>query len=328
VLTNIIEEILPLNFYSELCGVTAEQIIVCNFLEKYFPSFKIIFTSELLKNYVNNFINQSLITLFIDCLNEDTLNLVWDYFFLEGNIILIKVFIAIFGALQKEIITIKNEEIENLHKLQMILSEKVKLIQNDSIYLLHCINIRQFEFSNEYLEKIRYSISNDLTETIENQNIERMQVKIKTKYSVSLNEEFSKFKECNKNWPYCNNDSYFENITQVIKNLVISPRNNPEIIQNYFFSQINNNHHLNIKENIFDIQLERRPHYCSEIIEEIKKERESIHNEDIKVEENEEEDNKKEFIQKLTKSILIMNKTKSFLGDFNPSPFFIPENDF
>ena len=209
----------------------------------------------------------------------------------------------------------------------MILSEKVKLIQNDSIYLLHCINIRQFEFSNEYLEKIRYSISNDLTETIENENVERMQVKIKTKYSVSLNEEFSKFKECNKNWPYCNNDSYFENITQVIKNLVISPRNNPEIIQNYFFSHINNNH-LNVKENIFDIQLERRPHYCSEIIEEIKKERESIHNEDIKVEENEEEDNKTEFIQKLTKSILIMNKTKSFLGDFNPSPFFIPENDF
>ena len=124
--------------------------------------------------------------------------------------------------------------------MKILLDETVKKIQSDSIFLLHCLNIRQFEFTNEYLEEIRYNLSNNLTESIENDNLDRIKIKIQNDFSFSLNEQYTNFKECNKDFPYCYNDSYFENVTQVLKFLVLSPRKNPEIKENFFFDVLKN----------------------------------------------------------------------------------------
>ncbi len=217
--------------------------------------------------------------------------------------------------------------------MKILLDETVKKIQRDSIYLLHCLNIRQFEFTNEYLEEIRYNLSNNLTESIENDNLDRIKIKIQNDFSFSLNEQYTNFKECNKDFPYCYNDSYFENVTQVLKFLVLSPRKNPEIKENFFFNHVKNskqnfNEYQNkFVDNKLDLRLERRPHYCSEIIEEIKKEREKL-NKNKNDEDNNlnDEENDKGFINKI-KSAKFIKKATEFLGSFKPSPFFIPGNE-
>jgi hypothetical protein len=237
-------------------------------------------------------------------------------------IVLIKVFIAIIGELQNEFLKLKLDDFIGMKDL---LDNKIKKINKDSIYLLHCLIIRQFEFTNDYLEKIRFKVSNELIENIENGNLDRMQINIQNKFKTGLNEQFSRYEHCNKDYPYCYNDSYFENVTQVLKYLILSPKYNPEIKENYFFTKTKNNNNLNIDDNNkLNLIVERRPHYCSEIIEEIKKERESekINNDDKKLKKN-----NNELINEIKHSESFIQKTNEYLGNFNPSPFFIPDNE-
>ena len=43
------------------------------------------------------------------------------------------------------------------------------------------------------------------------------------------------YKECNKNWPYCRNDSCFENVNQSLNYLVLSQKESVDVIEEYFF---------------------------------------------------------------------------------------------
>ena len=316
VYSNIIEELLPLNFYSELCGVTTEQFIILNFLEKYFPTLKPIFDDEIYKNFINNFINQSLISIFVENLNNETTNFIWDCLFLEGNIVIIKVFIAIFCEIKNDLLKISPDDLEGIKN---IFSKKIKEIKPNSIFLLNSLYIRQFEFNSEYLETIRESISNYFSDSTENDHTDRIQVKIKNRFNVGLNEQVKRFKECNKDWPYCYNDSYFENVIEVIKFLVLSPKNNPEIIDDYFFNVNKKNIKVDllVDEDKLNLKLERRPHFCSDIIEEIKKERENEKEEELNENDKEEQEGFFTILKKTT-----LKKAKELLGKFNPSPFF------
>ena len=313
---NIIEELLPLNFYSELCGVTTEQFIILNFLEKYFPNLNPILNNEIFKNFIDNLINQSLISLFVENLNNETTNFIWDCFFLEGNIVIIKVFIAIFSEIKNDLLKLSPDDLEGIKNL---FTNKIKEIKPNSLFLLNCLYIRHFEFNNEYLEKIRESISNYFSDSTENDHTDRIQVKIKNRFNVGLNEQVKRFKECNKDWPYCYNDSYFENVIEVIKFLVLSPKNNPEIIDDYFFNVNKKNikNDILINDDKLNLKLERRPHFCSDIIEEIKKERENEKEEGLNENDKEEQEGFFTILKKTT-----LKKAKELLGKFNPSPFF------
>ena len=289
-----------------------------NFLEKYFPNLNPILNNEIFKNFIDNLINQSLISLFVENLNNETTNFIWDCFFLEGNIVIIKVFIAIFSEIKNDLLKLSPDDLEGIKNL---FTNKIKEIKPNSLFLLNCLYIRHFEFNNEYLEKIRESISNYFSDSTENDHTERIQVKVKNRFNVGFNEQVKRFKECNKDWPYCYNDSYFENVIEVIKFLVLSPKNNPEIIDDYFFNVNKKNikNDILINDDKLNLKLERRPHYCSDIIEEIKKERnnEKEKEDEINEDEKEEQNGFFSFLKKET-----IKKAKAFLGKFNPSPFF------
>ena len=224
----------------------ADRTIIFNFLEKYFPQMVKTLNNEYYKGLIHNYIYQSLISLLINGLNEETSFLIWDYLFLEGNIVLIKSFLAIFGELKNKLITIKDEDMETMNE---ILNIDTKKIQTDSIELIYCLIIRQYEFDENYIEELRYSLCNYLEESNESNNIEKIQTKIKHKIT-DIQSEIQKYKNCNKQWPYCRNDSYFENVSQCIKCLVLSEKNNNNIIEEYFFD-ISSISFRNKKENDF-----------------------------------------------------------------------------
>jgi hypothetical protein len=287
-----LEEILPLNYFSELCGIMVDMTIILFFIKKYFPKTKLLFSNKMLENSVVNFINKNLIGLFTEFLKEKTSLLIWDYLFLEGNIILIKSFIAIINTLKKNLYTIKSDE--DIIALKETL-DKSKEINEDDLSLLQTLIIRQYEFNAEDLDKYRYQYSIYFAENLENGNLEQIQCKLRTDYNSRMKMMESKYKNCNKNWPYCLNDTYFETVTNVIDYLVINHKNKCKVVDNYFFANVNNND-INIKnkendnknnknkinnkydEDYYNIALERRPHYCSEIIEELQKERNNINN--------------------------------------------------
>jgi len=300
--------------------------IIIYFIKKYFPKIK-IFNNKMFENLIVNFINKNIICLLTNDLNEKTSLLIWDLIFLEGNIVIMKAFLSIINILKNELLTIKSEE--DLIPLKNML-DKTKDIKEDNLLFLQSLTIRQYEFTSEYLDNIRYSSSISFAQNLENENLEQIQCKLRTNYSARMKTMESKYKNCNKKWPYCLNDTYFETVTNILEYLVINHKNKSNIIENYFFNNVNNNENdnhqdkKNCDEDYYDIALERRPHYCSEIIEEIEKER-NINKEEKKINNNEEEIKENNNIEENGIFNKVFEKIKRasvlYLSNFNPIPF-------
>ena len=228
---------------------------------------------------------------------------------------------AIFGELKSKIINLKGDD-DDMEIMNNILTKDTNNIQKDSIDLIHCLAIRQFEFDENFIDDLRYKICNNLEETYESSNVEKIQIKIKNKIT-DFQSEINKYKNCNKNWPYCRNDSYFENVNQSLNYLVLSQKESVDVIEEYFFD-ISSINFRNRKDNSFyDIIVERRPHYCSEIIEEIKKERSSKNLPEVINENNMyEQEVYNDYFNKMMNNPQFQKSTLNVFEEFKPVPFF------
>ena len=98
--------------------------------------------------------------------------------------------------------------------------------------------------------------------------------------------QLDKTQSCNLSWPYCINDTYFENVPEILFYTTLSKQKIGEYIDNYFFEEFKkkkkeNKENNNIKKNgiffikkedesdRYNISIERRPHYCSHATEQI-----------------------------------------------------------
>ena len=127
-------------------------------------------------------------------------------------------------------------------------------------------------------------------------------MKVNTCYHTELyKKQLDNFSNCNKEWPYCINDYYFENVKGVFDNLSFT-KGKINYIDNYFFSykqsEPSNKKTINVKEeeDNYNILLERRPHFCSEIQDEMNSNLNSKKNEikEDKIKETKKSNNKKE----------------------------------
>ncbi len=104
--TAIIEDILPLNFYSELSGMITDCVIMTNMIQKYLPDLHAFLIYEhSFEASLSNFIHKWFISLFVQNLNKDLSLIIWDFIFLEGNIVVFKSTLAILKILKNEIMS-------------------------------------------------------------------------------------------------------------------------------------------------------------------------------------------------------------------------------
>ena len=244
----------------------------------------------------SNFINRGLTNLFSnEMIDESLLLLIWDYLFLEGNTVLIKAFLAIYSFLSDKII--KGPKTLEFF-LDLINNEikKIKLDNDDFIYNLffeYDIYLSQYDFNS-----LRFENSLQIAEKVEEQNIEYTQLKIHLFYDKKLlDKQMGKISGCNKKWPYCINDTYFENVTKIVSCLILQ-ESDKKYINNYFFSDSDvkeKNKEEGKKEiDYYNIKIERRPHYCDDIQSEIKsKDDEGKKQSEIKENKNDIENDKK-----------------------------------
>ena len=233
----------------------------------------------------NNLINQGLNNLFTnDMLNNDTSLLIWDCLFLDGNITLIKSFLALYACLSP--ILLKSQR--NIENFKKIIDVDLKNIKPDNEELINYLFIKQFEFSENYINEERFKFSSQIAEAFENDTIDIIKSKLKISYDKQLNVQLDKTLNCNKNWPYCVNDTYFENVTEIVFYTTLSKQKMGEYKENYFFDGLKLKNEKKMKEkkngenNIiinynkkreegerYNISIERRPHYCTHASEEI-----------------------------------------------------------
>lgn len=103
--TLIIENLLPINFYSELSGMITDCIIMKMLIKKYLPElYKFLIETHSFDNSLDNFIYKWFITIFAQNFNKEFTYLIWDFIIMDGNIILFKAVLAILKIMKNEIL--------------------------------------------------------------------------------------------------------------------------------------------------------------------------------------------------------------------------------
>jgi hypothetical protein len=211
-------------------------------------------------------------------LNNDTSLLIWDCLFLEGNFILIKSFLALYACIAP--VLLKSQR--NIENFKKIIDVDLKNIKPDNEELINYLFIKQFNFSENYINEERFKYSTQIAEAFENDTIDIIKSKLKISYDKQLSVQLDKTISCNKNWPYCVNDTYFENVTQIVFYTTLSKQKMGEYQDNYFFNglklkkeklakekQKHGNNKKKQDEDRYNISIERMPHYCSHASEDI-----------------------------------------------------------
>ena len=273
-----------------MCGVMADMQIIAKLMKTMMPK-----VSEILEekeencgDFIgNNLINQGLNNIFTnDMLNNDTSLLIWDCLFLEGNITLIKSFLALYACLEPTLL--KSQR--NIENFKRIIDVDLKNIKPDNDELINYLFIKQFDFDENYINEERFKYSMVISEAFDTDKIDLIKSKLKVSYDKQLDIQLDKTQSCNLSWPYCVNDTYFENVPEILFYTTLSKQKTGEYIDNYFFDEFkkkkqekkekNENGVFIINKekdsNRYNISIERRPHYCmhaqKEIINNQKKE--------------------------------------------------------
>ena len=268
---------MPLNYYNELIGIVVDTTIIKLLIKKLIPDLSDIIEdkNDFIGDFIgNNFINRGLTNLFSNgMIDKEVSLLIWDYLFIDGNKVLLKSFLAIYYYLS-DIIINGEQSIEFYNEVINKEVKKLKIDNEDFIYNLFFKN--DDAISAMKLNEKRFYLSLQVADSLEEQNLEHVKSKVKLSYDTKLyNKQINKALTCNKKWPYCISDTYFENVTRTVFYSVFHEINN-NYIDNYFFSDKINEEkkekHKNkiVKNNIYEIRVERRPHYCSQIQNEIK----------------------------------------------------------
>jgi hypothetical protein len=235
------EEILPINFYSELVGIMVDCTILNSLLSKYIPELSEHLITNGFELNLNNFIYKWFVSLFIQNFNDEFSLIIWDFLFLEGSIVLFKAALAIFMNLKNSILNHYDFE-----KIYSIFSNATFNLQ-DKYLLLYYLGLRQFEFNYEFINVNRVNFLNPITQTIKREG-------------NTLNENVLKrhcIKECSKEWPFC----LSSNNSRIINCLVLNTGSKSKIIEDYFFEGVGKNKN-SLPLEFTDVLCERQLHYC------------------------------------------------------------------
>lgn len=255
-----------------MAGVIVDTTIIKLLIKTYIPKLTEIIEDKETGHFIgDNFINRGLSNIFANgMINKDVLLLVWDYLFLEGNIVIYKLFLALYGFLE----TLIFKSNKTIDAYNLIINDELKKLKIDNSNFIYDLffkyekNLSTIDFSD-----LRFNISLKVIETLEEQNIEHVKSKIKLSYSTLCDKQTNKIKLCNKDWPYCLSDTFFENVTRII-NCNVFHENKINYIENFFTSYNDSDNKedksekIEIKKkniNYYDILIERRPHYCKDI---------------------------------------------------------------
>ena len=278
-----------------MIGILVDTTIIKLLVKKIIPKLYPILedNTEYLGDFIgNNFISRGLNNLFSNGMIDQELSLlIWDYLFLEGNTVLLKSFLAIYTFLSDKII--KGEK--SLEYFNELMKNDLKKINKDNDEFLYNLFFKNDKIiSSMDFTEFRFNFSLQVADTLEEQNLEHVKTKLRLSYDQNLyNRQFDKLLKCNKKWPYCISDTYFENVTKIVFYNVFQETGN-KYIENYFFSKNADKKEEKIEkkdtQDYYKIKIERRPHYCNEIQNEINTKEGNIEKEKEKDEKEEEEE--------------------------------------
>jgi hypothetical protein len=257
IFTQIIEYLLPLNYYSELAGVIIDTKLICIYLEKYIPDLDQFFKITNFDLNVNNFIHKWLLSIFTQTLSIPLIYNFFDFFFLEGNIALFKGVLGIFASIKKYIF--KSKDFETIYSS---LSNQPFLIKNSDL-LLYFLSKRKFQINESELNNYRNILHKSVIDSLISEGSLNNKKRKNSIHKISFKDQI---KECNLKWPSC---IYEMSNKDIIEILILKNEKIPYVIDNYYYEKTMT--YPNEKENNIDeffssnelgLLIERQKHIC------------------------------------------------------------------
>ena len=258
----IIENILPLIYYSELVGIIVQTSLMETLISIYMPELHKFLLENNFHAPLRNFIHKWMVCLFTQTLKFELPYTFMDFFFIDGRTALIKNSIFIFAYLENEIM--QQDSFEDIY---MILTEVEDKIINpkDMIYFLY---ERNFDFTHNDIIILR----NMLQKPILNKLISGELLSTAKRTLQEMKELLHKKKiYCDPKYPFCLYDVE-ENFPEY---LVFKEIKNALIIDDYYYIKCKNGYQdekadgidefiLQKNDNDSELLLERHRHVCDD----------------------------------------------------------------
>ena len=218
----LVENVLPVEYYNELCGVMTDCAILSEKIENEIPDLYKFFNEKNMDVFLNNLIFKWMVSLFVENMHKDISLPILDALFLEGDVVLYKASLLILNLLKDTLLNC-----DSMDKLSKFLMEDITSFSSE--------NFTELLFNPEYFKLPKKDI-NELRKIKSKKiiiNIRRL------KESEKKNErklEGGDCNECNLDWPYCVKKMKEIDVGSVMKLSLIE---NP-IIENDYFSQSHN----------------------------------------------------------------------------------------
>ena len=258
----IMEEILPITYYSELVGIVVETTMVENMLGLYFPELYKFIVDSNFNIPLRNFIHKWMVCLFTQNLSPEMVYTFLDFFFLEGRDLIIKNSLFIFSCIHDKLI--KNNDFEYMYNIFNVGTLNI----HDIHTMIYFLDEKKFDINSECIEICRKKLEIPIIAKLKEESLEEYD----SKFEDRKKNLQSKGIYCNTNWPTCMYDDYNSKIIDV---LILKERKSPYVIQDYYYIKNDKYVDINIagvddyleyknKTNpkIKDVLIERHKHVC------------------------------------------------------------------
>ena len=160
----IIEKILPLNYYSNVLGVLVYSSLIEQLLSQFLPELFNFIQKNYYEIHITNILYKWLLSLFVEGFPEKLSLRIWDALFLNGDIILFKTSLGILKLLKNEIMNVNSIE-----ELSSLFDIKIKEL-NDTSIMIYFLFLRKFDFDIKQLYLIRIEIENQIQNSFNQKN--------------------------------------------------------------------------------------------------------------------------------------------------------------
>lgn len=196
---SILENKMPINFYSEMCGLMADVDIMIKILDVFCPKIIEHFLEYELLDFLKNFLLQWFLSIFTHQFNDEFSHFIFDIFFVQGSIVLFKIAYYIIKESEEKLLLVTN------------FNELKSILDKSSDYSFNYDNFKEFKFKllEDFIidEKIlaynRLNISNFIELNIRKFNNLKINSRKDEIKKINLKETFKDELICDLDWPIC-----------------------------------------------------------------------------------------------------------------------------
>ena len=260
--TQIIEKILSLFNYQELTGVIIETTLIETLISYYLPELNKFLIEKDFAITMSNFIHKWIVCLFAQTLKPEMVNTLYDFFFVDGFITMIKNCIFVLTSIQQEVLS--KENFGEIYAIFMDLENKVTKPKNMIFFLCQ----KKFRLNKQDILKYRKYLQVPIINKIKEGELTNSVRRTAQEKKALLKK---KNINCNPNWPFCLYEPSLFDLKEV---LIIKENKTPYIIDDYYYIKHKGypNNMNDLIDGVFEtdktanteILIERHKHICDD----------------------------------------------------------------